>query len=187
MVTFANAVRAAMVAAPLALLVACGGGGEPLVAQQPQAVEIADPVDGTGFIGKGDVQLALGFNNKQLQDAANALEFRMSAVVVTEVSWVCTNSNNQNSQERERTTTTTVGGLITAVERVKNQITGFKLIGREGTESSSSETEGNPLNSCPSGPWTLTTPAGDPEEISSSPLVEVRTGGTTPGTWTPLQ
>jgi hypothetical protein len=44
-------------------------------------------------------------------------------------------------------------------------------------------TEGNPLNSCPSGPWSLTTPAGDPEEVSSSVAFEVRWSGSD---WVPL-
>ena len=32
-----------------------------------------NPATGTGFVGKGDVQLAYGWNNKQLQDNAVAL------------------------------------------------------------------------------------------------------------------
>jgi len=60
--------------------------------------------------------------------------------------------------------------------RVKNQITGFNLLRYSDTPTvtASSITEGNPLNSCPSGPWSLTTAAGDPVEISSE-----TTGGLT--------
>jgi hypothetical protein len=61
--------------------------------------------------------------------------------------------------------------------RERNQITGFNLTGYSGTPTSSSTTEGNPLNSCPSGPWTLTTPAGDPEVVSSTSALEVSNGG----------
>ena len=58
---------------------------------------------------------------------------------------------------------------MNAVARVRNQITGFNLNGYVGDPvvTSSSSTEGPPLNSCPSGPWTLTTAAGDPVEVSS--------------------
>ncbi len=118
--------------------------------------------DGTGFVGKGEVQTALGYNNKQLQNNADSLEF--TSVVVTERSWTCTNTSNDKTQERERTTTTT--GVVSSVAREKNQITGFNLLGFD-EESERSTTEGNQLNSCPSGPWTLTSPAGDPEVVSS--------------------
>lgn len=123
---------------------------------------------GNGFVGKGEVQTALGWNNKALQDNAGSLEFALVSTVVTEVSWTCTNSNNENTQERERTTTTSTQGVVSAVSRERNQITGFTLTGFKGTPTTNSTTEGNQLNSCPSGPWTLNTPAGDPEVISST-------------------
>jgi hypothetical protein len=103
--------------------------------------------------------------------------------VVTEVSWICTNSNNENIQQRERTTTTSIAGLVDSIARVKNQITGFNLLGYNGDPTESSETEGPAVNSCPSGPWTLTTPAGDPEVVSSQIGVEVSIDGTQ---WFPL-
>jgi hypothetical protein len=139
---------------------------------------IFDAETGTGFVGKGDVQLVYGWNNKALQDNADAVRFRANSEVVTEVSWICTNSNNENTQVRERTTTTSIAGVVSSVARERNQITGFNLIGYSGTPTESSETEGNPLNSCPSGPWSLTTPAGDPEVISSTGGLQVSDNGT---------
>jgi hypothetical protein len=128
-----------------------------------------DPATGTGFVGKGDVQLVFGWNNKALQDNADSVQFQASSVVVTEVSWICTNTNNENTQERERTTTSTVEGVVSSIARERNQITGFNLTGYSGTTTvSAPTTEGPPLNSCPSGPWSLTTPAGDPEVVSST-------------------
>jgi hypothetical protein len=130
-----------------------------------------DASTGTGFVGKGDVQLALGLNNKGLQDAvkAGSLGFTYSSEVVTEVSWVCTNTKNENTQERERTTTTSVSGVVSGVARDgKNQFTGFNLGGYSGTPTvSTPQTEGPVLNSCPTN-WTLTTPAGAPELVSST-------------------
>jgi hypothetical protein len=122
---------------------------------------------GVGFVGKGDVQLALGLNNKQLQDQAASLEFTFNSEVVSEVSWTCTNSNNENTKVRERTTTITTEGIVSSIAREKNQITGFNLNGFTGTPTTSSTSEGNELNSCPGGPWTLTTHAGAPEVIST--------------------
>jgi hypothetical protein len=95
------------------------------------------------------------------------------STVVTERTWICTNSNNQSTQERERTTTTSIQGVLESVARERNQITGFTLSGYDGTPTSSSTTAGNQLNSCPGGPWTLTTPAGDPEVISSTSALTV--------------
>jgi hypothetical protein len=141
-----------------------------------------DATTGTGFVGKGDVQLVFGWNNKALQDSAASVQFRANSVTVTEVSWICTNSNNENTQERERTTTTSLAGVVSSIARERNQITGFNLTGYSGTPTSSSTTEGNQLNSCPSGPWSLTTPAGDPEVISSTSGLEVSNGGA----WFPI-
>jgi hypothetical protein len=112
-----------------------------------------------------------------LQDNANSVQFRANSEVVTEVSWTCTNEKNENTQDRERTTTTSIAGVLSSVARERNQITGFNLTGYTGTPTMSSTTEGNPLNSCPSGPWTLTTAAGTPEVVSSTEVLQVGIDG----------
>lgn len=133
-----------------------------------------DPDTGEGFAGKGAVQLAHGLNNKGLQDAAANVRIRAVVEMVTEVSWTCTNSRNENTQVRERTTTTGRQGLVTTVARDgKKQVTGFFLKGYTGSPSFTSTSEGNQLNSCPDGPWTLTTPAGDPVKLSETEAFEV--------------
>ncbi|MFN3620944.1 hypothetical protein [Sphingorhabdus sp.] len=126
------------------------------------------PATGTGFVGKGDVQLALGLNNAQLQTATVA--FTYNSTVVSEVTWECTNSKNEKVQDRERTTTSSVQGVVAASARVKNQITGYNLNGYSESSSSGSTSEGPALNSCPddSGNWSLTSPAGNPEIVSST-------------------
>jgi hypothetical protein len=177
------AIRTIALTIPLAVLSACGGGGEPGQDFMAKAVTV-DLTDGTGFVGKGDVQLALGWNNKALQDNAGSVNFQINSEVVTEVSWICTNANNDNEQGRQRTTTTSVQGLVSHVARERNQITGFNLTGFDGSEEKSSETEGQPLNSCPSGPWSLTTPAGAPEVVSSTGGLQVRSGT---GEWFDLE
>jgi hypothetical protein len=139
-----------------------------LAASAVSAAVTFDAETGTGFVGKGDVQLAFGWNNKALQDNANSVQFQAESVVVTEVSWICTNSNNQNTQERERTTTISIQGVVSAAARERNQVTGFTLTGYSGTPTESSEVDGPAVDSCPSGPWSLTTPAGDPEVVSTS-------------------
>jgi hypothetical protein len=136
-----------------------------------------DPDTGTGFVGKGDVQDVFGWNNRQLQNNADSVQIRANSEVVTEVSWICTNESNQHTQERERTTTSSVQGLVETVARERNQITGFLLEGYDGDPVVISDTEGPQLNSCPSGPWSLTTPAGDPEVISSTVGLQVSING----------
>lgn len=137
-----------------------------------------DPDTGTGFVGKVDVQLAFGWNNALLQKNASDVTFQATSTVVTEVSWICTNDMNENTQERARTTTTEIQGVVSNIARERNQITGFNLTGYSDTPTESSTTDGPPVNSCPSGPWTLTTPAGDPEVVSSSSDLQACFDGT---------
>ena len=112
--------------------------------------------DGTGFVGKGDVQQIFAWNNKQLQDNANSVEFR--TWTTTEQTWTCTNPSNGQTQGG-RATSTTTRGIASSVARVRTQITGFILEGWAGTPI---ETNAGPsVNSC-GGVFVLTSPAGDP-------------------------
>lgn len=124
--------------------------------------------DAVGFVGKGEVQLALNLNNRALQADAATFTFTFEEVTVAETSWTCTNARNENTQERARTTTSTVAGLVSGVARDgKKQVTGFNLTGFTGTPTETSTSEGNQLNSCPTN-WVLTVPAGDPEVVSTT-------------------
>ena len=140
-----------------------------------------DSSTGTGFVGKGDVQLVYGWNNQALQANAGSVQFRASSTTVTEVSWECTNSNNDHVQERARTTTTETQGVVSSIARERNQITGFNLTGYSSTPTTSTATDGPALNSCPAMPSTfyLSTPAGDPVTVSSSNVFQVSINGTT--------
>lgn len=131
-----------------------------------------DSATGSGFVGKGDVQLAFGWNNKQLQTnlAKVTVSLEQASTTVTEVTWECTNTRNENLQERERATTATAStvGVVEAVGRDgKNQITGVNLQGWEGEPTVTSEltTDGPRPDSCPTN-WVLTAPAGDPVLVS---------------------
>lgn len=138
-----------------------------------------DPGTGTGFVGKGDVQLAFGWNNTQLQSRATGVSFAAVSETVTEVSWICTNTKNENTQERARTTTTSTSGIVSGVTRdSKKQVSGFNLTGYSGTATENSSTDGPPTNSCPTN-WVLTTPAGDPEVVSQSSTLTATHGGVT--------
>lgn len=132
-----------------------------------------DPVNGTGFVGKGDVQLALGYNNKALQDNAASLEFTYESTTEQVTSWECVNDRNEQIQERSRTTTSETVGVVDAIARERNQITGFNLLGFDGSVSSVVDTDGPPLNSCPNANSSFvlgSTVVGDPVTLSGSGL-----------------
>jgi hypothetical protein len=97
------------------------------------------------FVGKGDVQLALGFNNQQIQNA----EISFALVTTSESTWTCDRYEGPQTQERSNTTTTS--GVVSYSERVRNQITGFWLTGFSGEVVN--ENEGPAVGSCPTG-WT---------------------------------
>jgi hypothetical protein len=117
-----------------------------------------DPDTGTGFVGKGDVQLVYGWNNKALQDNAHLVDFRANSV--SETSWTCTKPqptpNDPDKvivQERSRTTTTQ--GLIDEIARENSKgklgpITGFNLLGYAGDPTV--VTDGPAVGSCPANP-----------------------------------
>ncbi|MDP3878780.1 MAG: hypothetical protein Q8Q07_00540 [Dehalococcoidales bacterium] len=155
-----------------------------LVATPVFAAVTFDTETGVGFVGKGDVQLVYGWNDKALQNNAGEVQFRVISEVVTEVSWIATNTNNDQIQERSRTTTTSISGIFSSVSREilkggnSGKVNGFNLTGYDGVPTISSETEGPAVNSIPSGPWELTTPAGDPEIVSETGGVQVSINGT---------
>ena len=147
-----------------------------LTATAAGAAVTFDPDTGTGFVGKGDVQTALGWNNKTLQtaEANGAIEFTYNAVTSQETSWDCYNENNGHTQERTRSTTTTVTGVTAHTARERNQITGFYLDGYAEGSSQDTETDGPPLHSCPPANSSFvlgSTYVGEPTVISGGLLV----------------
>ena len=53
------------------------------LATTAQAAVTFDPETGTGFVGKGDVQVAFGWNNAQFQANATGLSFAYVATTDT--------------------------------------------------------------------------------------------------------
>jgi hypothetical protein len=50
--------------------------------------------DGSGFVGKGDVQSALGYNNKQMQDAIEAKGFKWTQAMKFHYTWSWSTSDS---------------------------------------------------------------------------------------------
>ncbi|MGD8200745.1 hypothetical protein ACQE98_08785 [Ornithinimicrobium sp. W1679] len=84
---------------------------------------------GYGFVGKGEVQSVLGWNNKGLQTNAGAVGFTQIDRTVTEQAWECSNARSGKVQYRKLTTTTRTTALLDSAARMRNQVTGFSLDG----------------------------------------------------------
>jgi hypothetical protein len=169
-------IRAACLAAPVALLAGCGGGGDLDGGMTAKAVTVDS--NGFGFVGKGDVQLALEWNNKQTQDGAGSVAFRRVSQAVQTASWTCSHATNGNTQNRQTRLETTTTAITTSVARVSNQVTGFNLLGHGSASTSEVLLDGQDLNSCPNGAgWELTS-AGALATESSSWRLEVSGPGT---------
>jgi hypothetical protein len=101
----------------------------------PASASVAfDSSTGTGFVGKGDIQVPLGWNNQALQKNAAGLSFTYDAAETYDA--VCewdTVTGGKNSKvinhEVLRKLHTSVSSAVAYDARVKNQITGFTLKG----------------------------------------------------------
>jgi hypothetical protein len=91
---------------------------------------------GVGFVGKGDIQNAFGWNNQQLQDNAGNLEFRY--VATESATWECEwwsgpdHNIKHHTIDREIVTSISASVAFDARKNRQNQITGFNLNGFEG-------------------------------------------------------
>jgi hypothetical protein len=92
-----------------------------------------DSEAGTGFVGKGDVQLAFGWNNKQLQDNAERVSFTYE--VEASYTLVCKRGADWNGQGQEQQT---FGNKVISVDadvayetrsNKKGAVTGYLLSG----------------------------------------------------------
>lgn len=147
-----------------------------------------DPATGTGFVGKGDVQLVFGWNNKALQDNADFIDFRLNSV--TESSWQCSRPHpSHEGQEivQNRSRTTTLAGLVTTVARENSRgkdgpVTGFYLNGFDGGVES--DTDGPAFESCPANPSGFTLVPGSSSTVELGGGLEVTKDG---ANWFPVQ
>jgi hypothetical protein len=117
-------------------------------AAAPAMAEVVLNSDGTGFVGKGDVQLAFGWNNAQLQANASALTFSYENLTV--FSYTCTwlNGNETKTQTRTKRETIGIESDVTFDARRVNQVSGFIL---EGFDESFTESGDIPAvgDECP--------------------------------------
>lgn len=103
------------------------------------AAATLDPTTGIGFVGKGDVQTAFAWNNKQLQANASGVTFTFEST--DNYTAVCTfvtgeGTRGERTHNVDHKTKTSVSSSIAYDTRVKNQITGFNLNGFGSTTTS---------------------------------------------------
>lgn len=128
--------------------------------------------DGYGFVGKGDVQLALNYNNAQLQQNAESLSFTYEDTATYEI--VCEKENRRNTVtkhfQRTRTINATVDYEARRGAKGEGQVNGFNLTGWVGSPALS----GSPLV-CP----TNNDPNDSPGDFTliSGPTLISSTGG----------
>jgi hypothetical protein len=104
-----------------------------------------DPATGTGFVGKGDVQLIYGWNNKQLQENVDKVRFQAVTKFERTATWVCSDASKSGEKEQVKN----ARGAVTAVARLKNQITGWSLNGYDPNKQSSTLTASGSIGNCP--------------------------------------
>lgn len=111
---------------------------------------------GYGFVGKGDVQLAFGWNNKLAQTNANNVAFTMESDVSYDVTceWT-TVTGGRNSQTIYHAVTNhhsqSLAATIAYDARLKNQYTGYNLLGFSGSPIVTGTPAPNVGDACPQG------------------------------------
>ena len=126
--------------------------------------------DGTGFVGKGDVQLAFNWNNATLQKNAVDVRFSYSAttIYVATCSWVTgEGTRGEKTHYVPFTVSADVNRLITYDARVRNQITGFTLTGFGATSSVGAPPEvgGSCLGEGADGTWSAVAMESETEAL----------------------
>lgn len=114
--------------------VAAGALALGIMASSVFAAVTFDSSSGTGFVGKGDVQTALGYNNAQMQKEANNLVFTYKAedtytITVTWDTGEGTKGEQTHYVTHERTSS--IDSNVSYDPRKANQYTGFNLNGYE--------------------------------------------------------
>jgi hypothetical protein len=144
-----------------------------------------NPANGTGFVGKGDVQLAFNWNNNQLQQNAKDVTFSYNSTDTYDVTEEFDTGNPDkpksiNHHIITQDKSTTVNSSVTYDPRVRNQITGFNLTGKGTTTTSGSIPQVG--DSCPNGFNCVVT---DVQLVSSSGGLYAKYGGTSVLIWPP--
>lgn len=115
-----------------------------------------DPESGTGYVSKGEVQAALGWNNEEFQANAVRIDFNFRTYRYLRLAWTCTEDGGGGTLERESFRHSTSYGRLTTTPQGHQQVVGFKLSDPEYLTARNVPAPGLEQGSCPES-WT----AGD--------------------------
>ncbi len=145
-----------------------------------------DPATGTGFVGKGDVQTAFGWNNKEMQQ--NQLGVTFEYIVEESVEQNCEENLGKGqgfAVKGERTKTQAVNSTLSDFDRKNKQYVGWNLTGlgtvteeNTGWVGPNGETTGN---ACPEG----SNPRGEVRVLSSVEALYATFNGDSREIWVP--
>ena len=151
--------------------VAAAGAGVVLLFAGPAAGAVTfDPATGSGFVGKGDVQLAFGWNNAALQRNAAGVAFSSRSVdtYAATCEWITgAGTRGQKTHEVVQSRSTSVSSEISYDARVRTQITGFTLTGFGATTTTGTvPVVGDPcLGEGTTGTWTTVDRTGSESHL----------------------
>lgn len=111
---------------PVAALVAV----TPFLISAPASAYTVNP-DGTGFVGKGEVQTLIGLNNKAMQTAHTTVAFKYaaSAIASFECEWWTGPDRNRKYHTVPVTQVTSVNATVADIDRKTGQWTGWRISG----------------------------------------------------------
>lgn len=113
--------------------------------------------NGTGFVGKGDVQTALGYgsgNDTAFQKDAAGVTFQYGNVAKISMAVVCTSDDvTYVTQHNDLGTVTATKTVNFATKGDKGKVTGYNLTGTSGDATYTSSLNTSPANvmACPTG------------------------------------
>lgn len=153
-----------------------------LLASAAHAAWNIDPATGTGFVGKGDVQLVYGWNNRQLNTNAGSISFEYSSTTVTETTWTCDRDAGPQTSERSNRVRERTQGVLNSIVRDNKtlQITGFNLTGFNGAVTEKTVENGPDVGSCPNGWTAIDIVEGEPTTTGSGLYVRFNGGSPQP-------
>jgi hypothetical protein len=115
-----------------------------------------DPFTGNGFVGKGDVQDAFGWNNAQLQANADGVTFTFESESQYAQSCMKDNARQTIYKDFKKSVEVDAAVSVQARKNPQGMVTGFELLGFGGEVSNASVPDDlcNPGNADPSG-WVV--------------------------------
>jgi hypothetical protein len=145
-----------------------------------------DPATGTGFVGKGDVQMPAGLNNRQMQTVHESVTFTYDATssVTYTCEWITGPAHNRSTHQVTRTKTSGISATVASDSRKTGQWTGWNLNGMDG-ESVTGEPVPQLGDACPGNPGNGAVVVSVEDEVSAGGGLYAHLSGNSYLIWSP--